>query len=41
VIAGRFLPGTRAPLGALFTLTKPQITISIAIYGFIASVLPV
>jgi carbon starvation protein len=39
VIAGRFVPGTA--LGALFTLTKPQITISIAIYGFIASVLPV
>jgi carbon starvation protein len=39
VIAGRFVPGT--PLGALFTLTKPQITIAIAAYGFIASVLPV
>jgi carbon starvation protein len=39
VIAGRFVPGTA--LGALFTLTKPQITIAIAVYGFIASVLPV
>src|SRR5437016_7197843 len=39
VIAGRFVPGTA--LGALFTLTRPQITIAIAAYGFIASVLPV
>jgi carbon starvation protein len=39
VVAGRFVPGTA--LGALFTLTKPQITIAIAVYGFIASVLPV
>src|SRR5947208_6862626 len=39
VIAGRFVPGTA--LGALFTLTKPQITLAIAAYGFIASVLPV
>jgi carbon starvation protein len=39
VIAGRFVPGT--PLGDLFTLTRPQITIAIAAYGFIASVLPV
>jgi carbon starvation protein len=39
VIAGRFVPGTA--LGAIFTLTKPQITIAIAAYGFIASVLPV
>ena len=39
VVAGRFVPGTA--LGALFTLSKPQITIAIAIYGFIASVLPV
>src|SRR5207302_1303960 len=39
VVAGRFIPGTA--LGALFTMSKPQITIAIAIYGFIASVLPV
>src|SRR5205085_2177980 len=39
VIAGRFIPGTA--LGALFTLTRPQITIAIAVYGFVASVLPV
>jgi carbon starvation protein len=39
VIAGRFIPGSA--LGAMFTLTKPQITIAIAIYGFVASVLPV
>ncbi len=39
VIAGRFIPGTL--LGTLFTLTRGQITWSIAIYGFIASVLPV
>src|SRR5438045_3489147 len=39
VVAGRFVPGTA--LGALFTMSKPQITIAIAIYGFIASVLPV
>jgi carbon starvation protein len=39
VIIGRFVPGTA--LGALFTLTRPQITLAIAVYGFIASVLPV
>ncbi|HEY2091930.1 MAG TPA: carbon starvation protein A [Thermoanaerobaculia bacterium] len=39
VIVGRFVPGTA--LGALFTLSKTQITIAIAAYGFIASVLPV
>jgi carbon starvation protein len=39
VIAGRFVPGTA--LGTLFTLSKPQITYAIAVYGFIASVLPV
>ena len=39
VVAGRFVPGT--PLGAIFTLTKTQITLAIAAYGFIASVLPV
>src|SRR5438105_3515237 len=39
VVAGRFIPGTA--LGAMFTLSKPQITIAIAAYGFIASVLPV
>ena len=39
VVVGRWIPGTE--LGALFTLTKPQITYAIAAYGFIASVLPV
>src|SRR5438094_674432 len=39
VIVGRFVPGTM--IGLLFTLSKPQITIAIAVYGFIASVLPV
>ncbi len=39
VVAGRFVPGT--PLGNLFTLDRPQITLAIAAYGFIASVLPV
>ena len=39
VIVGRLIPGTA--LGAMFTLTKPQITVAIAVYGFIASVLPV
>jgi carbon starvation protein len=39
VVAGRFVPGT--PLGALFTLDKTQITFAIALYGFVASVLPV
>jgi len=39
VIVGRFVPGTA--LGDMFTLTKTQITLTIAAYGFIASVLPV
>ena len=39
VIIGRWIPGTA--IGDLFTLTRPQITIAIAAYGFIASVLPV
>ncbi len=39
VVAGRFVPGTA--LGAMFTLSRTQITIAIAGYGFIASVLPV
>src|SRR5437660_2979204 len=39
VVVGRWIPGTA--LGALFTLTRPQIAMSIAAYGFIASVLPV
>ncbi len=39
VIVGRWIPGS--VLAGLFTLTRPQITIAIAIYGFIASVLPV
>ncbi|MEO8215707.1 MAG: carbon starvation protein A [Acidobacteriota bacterium] len=39
VIAGHAVPGTA--LGAMLTLSKPEITIAIAIYGFVASVLPV
>jgi carbon starvation protein len=39
VVVGRFVPGTA--LGAVFTLSKTQITVAIATYGFIASVLPV
>jgi carbon starvation protein len=39
VIAGRFVPGTA--LGELFTLGRTPITLWIAAYGFIASVLPV
>jgi carbon starvation protein len=39
VVVGRFVPGTA--LGAIFTLSKTQITVAIATYGFIASVLPV
>src|SRR5438067_6670185 len=39
VIVGHAIPGS--PFAHLFTLTKPQITLAIAAYGFIASVLPV
>ncbi len=39
VVIGRFIPGTA--LGALFTLNRTEITLAIAAYGFIASVLPV
>lgn len=39
VIIGRFIPGSS--LEALFDLTKNQLVVSIAVYGFIASVLPV
>ncbi len=39
VIAGRFIPGS--PLEVYFKLTKEQITVAVAAYGFIASVLPV
>ncbi|HEY8183540.1 MAG TPA: carbon starvation protein A [Thermoanaerobaculia bacterium] len=39
VILGKFVPGTA--LGDMLTLTRSQITIAIAAYGFIASVLPV
>jgi carbon starvation protein len=39
VVAGRFIAGS--PLEGLFTLTRTQITVAIAIYGFVASVLPV
>jgi carbon starvation protein len=39
VVIGRFVPGTA--IGDFFTLGKPQLTFAIAVYGFIASVLPV
>lgn len=39
VIAGRFIPGSS--LEGWFKLSKDQITVAIATYGFIASVLPV
>ena len=39
VIIGRYIPGSS--LEALFDLTKNQLVVSIAVYGFIASVLPV
>jgi carbon starvation protein len=39
VIAGRFIPGS--PLDQIFLLSQTKITWSLAIYGFIASVLPV
>src|SRR5512141_71426 len=39
VVAGRWILGT--PLESVFTLSRPQITIAIAVYGFVASVLPV
>ena len=39
VVAGEWV--ARSSLAPLFTLTKPQITVAIASYGFVASVLPV
>ncbi len=39
VVIGRFIPGSF--LEPLFSLTKNQLVVSIAVYGFIASVLPV
>ena len=39
VIFGKYIP--ESSLGSFFTLSKNGITLSIAIYGFIASVLPV
>lgn len=39
VIVGRFIPGSA--LAPYFTLSHGQITFAIAVYGFIASVLPV
>lgn len=39
VILGKYIP--ESPLGPYLTLDKDQITLAIAIYGFIASVLPV
>ena len=39
VVVGRLIP--ESPLAAFFTLPKPHITLAIAIYGFVASILPV
>ena len=39
VIAGRFVAGS--PIAGWFTLSGHQITVAIAVYGFVASVLPV
>ncbi len=39
VVAGRWIPGS--PLAHFFTLSRTQITLSMAAYGFVASVLPV
>ena len=39
VVIGRFIPGSF--LEPFFSLTKNQLVVSIAVYGFIASVLPV
>jgi carbon starvation protein len=39
VVIGRWIPGS--PLAALFTLSRLEITMAIAAYGFVASVLPV
>ncbi len=39
VIGGKFIPGSS--LGSWFALSKNGITVSIALYGFVASVLPV
>ncbi len=39
VLAGHFVKGS--PLGGVFTLERNQLVIAMAIYGFIASVLPV
>src|SRR5512142_1270490 len=39
VVAGRWIPGS--PLAHLFTLSRTQITLAMAGYGFVASVLPV
>ena len=39
VIGGRFIPGS--PIAGWFTLSAHQLTVAIAAYGFIASVLPV
>jgi len=39
VLAGRYIPGS--PMAGWFTLSAHQITLAIAAYGFIASVLPV
>ena len=39
VIGGSFVPGSW--LGSIFTMTRNQIVIALAVYGFLASVLPV
>ena len=38
--AGQFIPG-HALLGPMFSLSRNQVTLAIAVYGFLASVLPV
>jgi carbon starvation protein len=40
VVAGKWVAATPA-LAAIFTLTGPQLSIAVMIYGFVASVLPV
>ncbi len=39
VVVGRFIPAS--PLAGYFSMSKTNITIAIALYGFIASILPV
>ncbi len=39
VVLGRFIP--ESPLAGIFTLSKTNLTMAIALYGFVASILPV